>query len=150
MGFGTIVGQVLFIFVIVIVVANVIIQNNANINAYTLAKKENTKINLEKESSGLEITNITSSGSGTKTIDVVVRNSGRIALDTNNIDLYIDNSRLSRSSFSVTNSIDLVNPRIFDPDETITVSYSGIGNGTHYVTVVCEYGAKSSKIAIVS
>lgn len=150
MGFGTIVGQVLFIFIVIIVVANVIIQNNANVNTYALAKKDNTKINLEKENSGLDILNVTSSGSGPITLSITVKNSGKTILDTKNLDLYIDNSRIGRSSFTVTNAIDIVNPRMFDPDETVIITYDGITTGNHYITVISEFGAKANKIASIS
>lgn len=150
MGFGTIIGQVLFIIVVMIVAANVLIQNSANVNSYTLAKKDNTNIALEKENSQMEISNMTEFGAAPKSINITVKNSGKLKLDQNDLDLYIDNSRINSSNFQVTNQIDIINPKIFDPDETVVITYSGISSGSHYITVVNEYGAKTSKIALIS
>ncbi|MBN2881162.1 hypothetical protein JXM83_03850 [Candidatus Woesearchaeota archaeon] len=149
MGFGTIVGQVMFIIIIMIFVANALIQYNLNSTAYNEAKTANTKINSQLEKSKLEILSIDSFGSDPQSINVTVKNTGEYKLDPDLIDLYINNSKISRASVTVNIITDIINPDLIDSGETFQVINNNLGNGTHYISIVDEYSAKDSDIITI-
>lgn len=145
MGFGSIIGQVFFIFIIVIVVANVLIIERQNTISYNNAKKENNDIIKEMSSSTIKIINLTSYQNKKNDpiqVNITIENTGNIKLVPNNMDVYIDGIKLDRNQLTFQYILDILNPRILDQGERISIiNYQGTG-GTHMYTVVDEYSSR--------
>jgi archaellum component FlaF (FlaF/FlaG flagellin family) len=77
-----------------------------------------------------------------------IKNTGKIRLDKNLIDLFIDGERVSRDNIITSNirtETDILNPGLWDSEEIVRINISNpIGTGNHIINAVNEHSVKDS------
>lgn len=77
-----------------------------------------------------------------------IKNSGQIRLDKDLLDIFIDGNRISRYQIintSIRPETDILNPRLWDSEEIVTINISTpIQAGNHIINVVNEHSIKDS------
>jgi archaellum component FlaG (FlaF/FlaG flagellin family) len=149
MGFGTIFVQIIFfiLFFMALVGFFSISKAIAIDNKTSIMLREQTAMNKIK--SEITIYNL-SYYSGEGIISIYVNNTGKLKLKQEELDIYVDGSRIPRDQTNRTIKIlpqDFLNPTLWDPDESIeiNVTYS-LSTGTHYVDVITEYSTDDTQI----
>jgi hypothetical protein len=79
-----------------------------------------------------------------KDVELNIENSGKIKLDKNYLDIFVDKERIPRDydglSFEVVSSSDYLNPGIWDPDEILRVSFPfNMTSGKNVIQAVNEF-----------
>ena len=147
MGMSTIISQIIFFsFILVVLTGLFIISKN-----YLIEDKEsleNKKQTLMNElNTRIEIGNITYSA-GTITLNIT--NDGSTTLQTKYLDLYVNSNRIERNNSNRTITVlapDILNPKLWDPDETIEVQiFLIMADGNHTIKAVAENNAQDTKI----
>ncbi len=85
--------------------------------------------------------------------ELAIKNTGKIRLDKDVLDYFIDGDRIPRTkivSTIIRNETDILNPGLWDPEEIISVNISQpITLGNHIVNVINEQSIKDSLAIIV-
>ena len=114
-------------------------------NKTSLALKEQTA--MDKLSSGITIDSVSYQANN---LTIIVNNTGKIKLKLEELDVYVDGSRIPRDQTNRTIRItprDFLNPTLWDPDESIEIDvYTTLGSGTHSTTLLTEYSTSDTKV----
>jgi len=147
MGFGTIIGQVMFILTIIILVSNFLIQQQISTKSENEAKDIQNQIIKEKSLS--EISYINNSLSDNN-ISIYLRNTGEIKLNSDLFNIYINNSFLEKEKYSIQITKDIINPGLIDPQEEFLIFIPNLSTGYNYFTIVTEFSTKKNILVEVS
>lgn len=147
MGFSTVISQIIFFsFMLVVLVGIFMLSKTALLEDKSSleAKKDQT---LNSVNSRVEIQNVSySSGK----IEMAVKNTGSTTQKPDTLDFYVNSERVPRNSSGREIAIlepDIMNPRLWDSDEQISVKipYS-LADGNHTIKIITEHGASDTKI----
>jgi archaellum component FlaF (FlaF/FlaG flagellin family) len=151
MGFSTIGSFIIMFFGIMILISSSIFIYNS------LVENTNAAANIQKEridnrlNTRVEINSIQSDDlfEPDRTIIYII-NTGSKKLETDYIDVFIDDIKIPRSNANRTiwfaNDSNIANPLHWDPDEILGINVSlNLKPGTHIAAVSTEYGVTDSK-----
>lgn len=86
-------------------------------------------------------------------LSINVKNDGKIKLDKEILELFIDQERISRNrivSAEISSETDIINPGLWDSEEIIMINISSpIDSGKHRVSVINEYGIQDSELLTI-
>jgi archaellum component FlaF (FlaF/FlaG flagellin family) len=151
MGFSTIGSFIIMFFGIMILISSaVFIYNN-------LVENTNAAANIQKEridnrlNTRIDIGNILYEGFFDPDLTTIyVTNVGNKKLDTEYVDVFIDDIKIPRRSVNRTiwfvNDTNIANPLHWDPDEILGINVSlDLDSGPHVIVVSTQYGITDSK-----
>ncbi|MEM4260450.1 MAG: hypothetical protein QXG00_04395 [Candidatus Woesearchaeota archaeon] len=153
MGFGTIFVQTIFFILFFVALLGFFTVSKAIAieNKESIAMRE--ELTMNKIKSDISIYNVTYDSPSSKIL-VVVNNTGKIKLKLEEIDIYIDGSRIPRDQTNRTIQIlpqDFLNPSLWDPDESIEINITySLSVGNHYIDILTEYSTRDTSIITVS
>jgi hypothetical protein len=89
----------------------------------------------------------------TNVLEINVRNTGKIPIDTDTLDFFVSEQRISRDNVfrtDVIDATDITNPGIWEPEEELTIKISEvISPGMKMLTMVNEFSTKEYKKMII-
>jgi archaellum component FlaF (FlaF/FlaG flagellin family) len=151
MGFSTIGSFIIMFFGIIILISSaVLVYNNLveNTNAAANTQKEriDNRLNTRIDITGIEYDSFFNPDRTT----IYITNTGSKKLQTDYIDVFIDDIKIPRNSANRTiwfaNNSNIANPLHWDPDEIIGINVSlNLESGTHIAVVSTEYGVTDTK-----
>lgn len=153
MGFGTIFVQIIFFILFFIALLGFFTVSKAIAieNKNSIAMRE--EMTMNKIKSEVSIDSISYNSPSTKIV-MVVNNTGKIKLDTDEIDIYVDGSRIPRDQTNRTIQIlpqDFLNPNLWDPDESIEINITySLSVGNHYIDILTEYSTGDTGIITIT
>jgi len=146
MGFGNVASHLILFIALLSVTTTVAILFKGYITESGAALRVRQDLMASNLKTDITITNVNYNTTHNYTT-ITILNSGKTKLTVNLTDVFIDGLRYLRNTtarnLSVLNDTELVNPGIWDPDESAqAIVYDHIGAGTHTVTVTTQYGGK--------
>jgi len=150
MGFSSIISQIVLVFTMIGIIALVILTYRDYITDTNIAMKMQEQKIAEKINTNIWLNNLTYNNSK---INVTVKNIGSTTLKPSEVDIFVDKTRIPRSTDNRTMSIlnDIVNPGLWDPAEKLFITISKtLSTGTHRVEVITHQGIRSAEIIEVS
>ncbi|MCB9358843.1 hypothetical protein H6503_02845 [Candidatus Woesearchaeota archaeon] len=151
MAVGSLVGQAMLVFSIMIISAIMLANyNDYSINTMSLFESEKTE-NLISTKGDITITGYNISESS---LNISMMNTGKITInDIADFEMYVDGARIQNSKkfIRIISSTDITNPGIFDLKEELMIETNGTyETGSHTVTIASSEGIKTSTIVALN
>lgn len=152
MGFSDVAIQVIiFISVLVVGAMVTIFFNDYSKSAVDSANIQRQELEeIMKTSITIDMISFNSATSPDRTM-IYVKNTGRTIIDTEKLDIYLDNIRIPRSTsnrtIQITTDTDTVNVGKLDPKEVMLITiFRNLATGlTHTVNIILDNGVKDNE-----
>lgn len=149
MGFGSVVSTVITFIAVVGVTTTVVImlRDYTSISGSAIQSQRDILSNQIKAEVTIDVVDY---DSDTNTTSVYVRNSGKVVLDVDTVDIFMDGARIPRETGNRTITLledTKINADIgWDPRESVQIDvFQNLTNETHSVRVSTEYGATDTE-----
>lgn len=137
MGFADIAAQVVLIFIFIIIFTTLFTQ-------YQTSAVERAEYNqflyddlTNKIQTDVEIVYVNKQGAGN---NLIIVNTGSTTLDPNLIDVFYNGEKIPRSDLTLTLYNQTNDPQLFNPTESLNISFSQSGSGRILYQVSTQYG----------
>jgi archaellum component FlaF (FlaF/FlaG flagellin family) len=150
MAFSNIVSNVLlFVTVIGVFVMLLVVYKGYVTTTNSALEKQQLQL-MNKLNSAMRIENNATYAAGI--LKVYATNIGSVKLNPNMTDVYVDKTRVNRSSVNevLLNATNIVNSELWDPKEILRLKVSiTLSAGNHYLTLSNEYGSTAGAVFTV-
>lgn len=145
MGFANIISVMMLFTVVMGALLTVVTLAKDYTSTTSDSLKEQNDVMLRKLKTDITIINASYSAADEE-ITIKIKNTGKIALKTDYVDIFVDGTRIPRSTDNRTIVIDdgteVLNPGLWDPDEQLNVTvYYILQAGTHRLDITAENDA---------
>lgn len=142
MGFADIVAQVVLIFLFIIIFTSLFTQYQSSVTERAEYNQFLYEDLTNKIQTDIAIVSANKTGS---TNLLTVTNSGSTILDPNLIDVFFNGDKISRSDLTLELYNQNSDPQLFNPTESLNITFSQSGSGRIVYQVSTQYGISAYK-----